>query len=184
MTLLAMIVLLPIIPSFMLFKLLPNNVIVNGPFKGLTVNLSGSFAGFFLIFITLIPIRGSFQNSYERWSVKGRVVMPDGSAQQYIDSKYVTFSVPALRSDADGNFSFTFLRTSDHVYDYPHLHINFPGFQPVTYFLGPAKQNIWKERQPTVESGNVIDIGDVQLVPLSQGSTPNPYSALGLTGKP
>ena len=43
------ILLLPLIPAFILYKTLPAETNVKGPFKGLTINLSGAFAGYFLL---------------------------------------------------------------------------------------------------------------------------------------
>ncbi|SHN34224.1 hypothetical protein [Chitinophaga sp. CF418] len=48
-------IVLPILPTLLIFKILPNRVIVEGPFKGLTISLGGAFAGYFLLFIALIP---------------------------------------------------------------------------------------------------------------------------------
>jgi len=47
--------LLPVTPAFLFFKLLPNKAVVNGPFKGLRIDLGGAFAGYFLLFITAMP---------------------------------------------------------------------------------------------------------------------------------
>ncbi|RXK58554.1 hypothetical protein ESA94_18150 [Lacibacter luteus] len=70
--------LLPIIPAFLFFKLLPERAAVGGPFRGLKINLSGAFAGYFLLFITAIPFmytlikcKGSM---YEVWTIKGTVL--------------------------------------------------------------------------------------------------------------
>lgn len=45
-----LILLLPLIPAFLLFRFLPNgsSADVQGPFQGLTVKLSGAFAGYFV----------------------------------------------------------------------------------------------------------------------------------------
>jgi hypothetical protein len=46
-------IILPILPAFILYKFLPKNkVLVKGPFKGLTVDMAGAFAGYFLLFLT------------------------------------------------------------------------------------------------------------------------------------
>ncbi|MCO4292140.1 hypothetical protein NF867_04595 [Solitalea sp. MAHUQ-68] len=51
---LVVITLLPIIPSYILYKALPSKTSVKGPFKGLTLNLSGAFAAYFLLFLMLM----------------------------------------------------------------------------------------------------------------------------------
>ncbi|POY34956.1 hypothetical protein C3K47_17795 [Solitalea longa] len=51
---LVVITLLPIIPAYILYKTLPSKTSVKGPFKGLTLNLSGAFAAYFLLFLLLM----------------------------------------------------------------------------------------------------------------------------------
>jgi hypothetical protein len=43
-----LVLLLPLIPAFVLFRFLPASANVEGPFKGLTIKLGGAFAGYFL----------------------------------------------------------------------------------------------------------------------------------------
>lgn len=120
---LLIIILVPIVPSYLLFRLLPEKAVVTGPFKGLRIDLSGAFGGYFLVFLVLIGVRGSFQStSYQEWVVTGQIVLPDDSFTSiYIDPRYVTLSVPSMRSDWDGNFSMDFVTTSDGQFDFPHL---------------------------------------------------------------
>ncbi len=182
------IILVPIIPAYLLFKMLPSRAFVKGPFQGLKVDLSGGFAGYFLIFLVLVGIRSSFQSttSYEEWTAKGRIIQVDaGSTSNYIDQRYVTFSSPAVKSDPDGNFSLTFLVTSDGRYDFPYMYISYPGCVQGTYFLGPKEKNVRNGNLPlSIDTKKrVIDIGNIQLVniPAPQivqvNSQANPYTA-------
>lgn len=167
MVVLLVIILVPTIPSYLLFKLLPSSAVVNGPFKGLRIDLGGGFAGYFLIFITLVGIRAGFEaTNYQKWSVVGQIIQPDAPNTPYVDPRYVTLSVPSLRSDSNGNFTMDFLTTSDGQLDYPHLYINFPCCQPKTYWLGPKEQNVRHESLPVNfdTKNRVIDLGIVQLV--------------------
>lgn len=43
-----LVLLLPLIPAFVLFRFLPSAANVEGPFKGLTIKLGGAFAGYFV----------------------------------------------------------------------------------------------------------------------------------------
>jgi len=45
------IVLLPLIPAFLLYKFLPSKTNAAGPFKGLNIKLSGAFAGYFILLL-------------------------------------------------------------------------------------------------------------------------------------
>jgi hypothetical protein len=76
---LAIIVLLPIIPAFILFKYLPSTGNVEGPLKGLTIKFAGSFAGYFAVFILLylkIPLLPSPREEYTVWTVNGKINTP------------------------------------------------------------------------------------------------------------
>jgi hypothetical protein len=184
---LLLITLLPLIPAYTMFKLLPSKAAVSGPFKGLRIDLSGAFGGYFLIFISLIAIRGSFEGpTYETWTVTGQIVRPDVAANSYVDARYVTLSVPSMRSQANGNFSMQFVRTSDGQFDYPHMYISYPEYQPLAYWLGPSGQNDRHEQLPQLfdAKNKKIDLGVVTLTKLAStapgGSAPatsNPYNA-------
>ena len=52
---LGVIVILPIIPAFILFKWLPpKKTFASGPFKGLNLKLTGSFAGYFVVLLFIL----------------------------------------------------------------------------------------------------------------------------------
>lgn len=174
---LLIIILVPIVPSYLLFRLLPADAVVTGPFKGLRIDLSGGFAGYFLIFLVLVGIRGSFESTnYEKWIVNGQIVLPDVTTSAYVDPRYVTLSVPSLRSDSDGNFSLDFLRTSDGQFDYPHLYIDYPGYLPMAFWLGPKEMNVRGENLPVKfdPKNRVIDLGTIHLVKIAAPAA-NPY---------
>jgi hypothetical protein len=184
-TALLIIILVPVVPSYLLFRLLPEKAVVTGPFKGLRIDLSGAFAGYFLIFLVLIGVRGSFQSTtYQEWVVTGQIVLPDDPASIYIDPRYVTLSVPSMRSDWDGNFTMDFVTTSDGQFDFPHLYINYPGYQAETFWLGPKDRNVRNERLPVLfdSAHSRIDLGAIQLIkaaspetPAGSTTKPNPY---------
>lgn len=183
-TILLLITLVPIVPAFILFKFLPATAAVTGPFKGLRIDLSGSFAAYFLVFFVLVGIRHNFDTDYEMWMVRGRIIQADVGASPYIDPRFVTFSVPALKSDADGNFSISFVRTSDHEFDFPYMYISIPGYSPKAFFLGPKSENTQGALLPANidPKTRVIDIGTVQLTKLDATTAggANPYVVANL----
>ena len=69
--------LVPALPAFLFFKILPNKAIVKGPFKGLRIDLGGAFAGYFLLIITAVPFMNRLiivkSEDYEVWTVTGNV---------------------------------------------------------------------------------------------------------------
>ena len=44
--------LLPLVPAYLLFRALPSQAEISGPFKGMTVKLGGAFAAYFLVFLS------------------------------------------------------------------------------------------------------------------------------------
>lgn len=50
----AVTLLLPIVPAYLLYKVLPSKARVSGPFKGLNIQLSGAFGGYFLLVVVVI----------------------------------------------------------------------------------------------------------------------------------
>jgi hypothetical protein len=53
---LAAVLLLPLIPAFLLYKFLPSKTNVSGPFKGLTLKLTGAFGGYFLLVLISVGV--------------------------------------------------------------------------------------------------------------------------------
>ena len=100
---LAAILLMPLIPAYILYKTLPAKTTVKGPFKGLTVNLSGAFSGYFLLVLitlgfcimvftsdkqkridelnrttdSLTAALGNSQSSFSTWSMEGKLMATD-----------------------------------------------------------------------------------------------------------
>ena len=75
--------LIPIIPAYIFFKFLPDSAVVNGPFKGLKINLSGAFAAYFLLFLIAYPLMSrvvkNHDSPYEIWTINGSLTDDDGS---------------------------------------------------------------------------------------------------------
>ena len=53
---LSTILLIPLIPAFILYKFLPSKTMITGPFKGLNLNLTGAFGGYFLLVLISISL--------------------------------------------------------------------------------------------------------------------------------
>jgi hypothetical protein len=60
---LSTVLLIPLLPAFILYRFLPSKTAVKGPFKGLTINLTGAFGGYFLLVLIAIGLtRAVFNN--------------------------------------------------------------------------------------------------------------------------
>lgn len=75
------IVLLPLVPAILLFKIFPtSSADANGPFAGLQWKLGGAFAGYMIVVLILVATVKQPENSdYEIWTVRGQVT-PRGVA--------------------------------------------------------------------------------------------------------
>ena len=100
------IVLLPIIPSFILFKFLPSKARVKGPFKGLKINVTGGFGGYFIV---VLFVGGYFFThplqvmDYELWSVEGTIQLHE----EDFDNMDITITIkpPDQELQLDGAFA-------------------------------------------------------------------------------
>lgn len=135
--------LLPLIPAFVLYRTLPSKATVKGPFKGLTINLSGAFAGYFLLVgmsATMI-----YQSSkappqvFEVWRVVGSVgyapTTPQfGNLRRATDGIDVSILPPAFRVGTDGSFSLDVVVRPGYIEtarDFPSLVFRRAGFKEV-----------------------------------------------------
>lgn len=73
-------VLLPIVPAFLLYRLLPSTTWVSGPFKGLNIQLGGSFGGYFLVVLLVLyfvqsrpTLQPAKSYSYNVYRVEGKL---------------------------------------------------------------------------------------------------------------
>jgi len=75
-----LVLLLPLLPAFVLFRFLPSSANVEGPFKGLTIKLGGAFAGYFVTVLLSWQVAKSFVEPMwsDNWNVVGQIVF-DGA---------------------------------------------------------------------------------------------------------
>jgi hypothetical protein len=78
--------LVPIIPAFVLHRWLPNKTFVSGPLKGLKIDLTGAFAGYFLLFLLIFMAPRPKPSAV--WKVIGKI-SPDSdiTAEYQIDCR-------------------------------------------------------------------------------------------------
>jgi hypothetical protein len=88
---LSFVILLPLLPAFLLFKLLPARAVVKGPLSGLQVNLSGAFGGYvaLTVFITGVAAANHMLKPADPvWHVRGAIQLeqddiPPGTHLQF-----------------------------------------------------------------------------------------------------
>ena len=75
--------LVPLIPAYIIYRTLPSQTVVRGPFKGLQVQLGGAFGGYFLLVLCIFGFITMRQRAFTIYTVEGKI--PLKSAQDSAD---------------------------------------------------------------------------------------------------
>lgn len=86
---LSAVLLIPLLPAFILYKFLPSKTAVKGPFKGLTVNLTGAFGGYFLLVIIAIGLTRTVFNNDLTEQLKQSKITADSLNNQIVNYKNI-----------------------------------------------------------------------------------------------
>jgi hypothetical protein len=167
---LAFIILLPIIPAYLLFKVLPSRATVSGPLKGLKINLGGAFAGYFAVVLVILSSYNIWHSAPAvKWTVQGRIIDKEtGLAVQPLDPRSVTLSPPSPVFGNDGNFTLYFtptLNDDGRTYDFPKLVVGCPPeYSERTIDMDPAQlASLAADLHVKSEQGHHIKVGDIPL---------------------
>ena len=121
----------PLAPAYLLYKRLPSDTVVKGPFKGFTVALSGAFGGYFILVLIALGYLESVslarKDTLEQWTVNGKLQLSDttgyddpssadlvsifyfpsqSKVQPLTEGRYMQFSVDVPVSiNKDGDFT-------------------------------------------------------------------------------
>jgi len=139
-------VLLPIIPSFIMFKFLPkSDASGEGPFKGMKIKFGGAFAGYFIIFICMVgvietnrffdpPVSAPY-SPYEVWHVTGQATLEDGEQLFPAD---IAINPPTVNVSPGGTFNLDLpvLKKEGNVLNFPIFSVRHNGFNIVDIPLG------------------------------------------------
>jgi len=128
-------ILFPIVPAYLLFKLLDSKGNVDGKVLGFTVKLSGAFAGYFALVLLIYFMYNVWHPTYVVYTVHGNL-HSDGINERFIPSTDLSLEPPGLDSFADGSFNLKYWARRG---EYPTLQVQHPGFKPMTLVLNPAK---------------------------------------------
>jgi hypothetical protein len=135
---LSFLILLPIVPAYLLFKALPSNAQVNGPWQGLQIKLGGAFAGYCFVLIILLHFHNLW-SPYEVWELHGVVVDENGLPLEKMDPNTVVTRPPIVQAPGSGKFSIMF-NTSTGIggeMQYPTVVISAPGYHEEPISLDP-----------------------------------------------
>jgi hypothetical protein len=93
-------VLLPIIPAYIVFKFLPAEAHVGGPFRGLKLNLTGAFGGYFILVVLILYAPRPKWEPTELWTVRGQFGNPIAKNNEIS----VTMDPPFVQINGDNTF--------------------------------------------------------------------------------
>lgn len=91
-------VLLPLIPAFLLFKALPSTAVVKGPLTGLNIDLGGAFGGYVALTVFIATFYATRMSGPETWTVQGDLQASEGEVPTAISC---TLRPPVLKVDED-----------------------------------------------------------------------------------
>jgi hypothetical protein len=142
---LTLVIMLPIIPAFLLFKALPSRANASGPFHGLEIKLGGAFAGYFVLVILVIaelPRMRSFiePQTAQVWTVEGHLVDQKGQALE-LGPCDIQFTPPAAIDQRDNWFKARFttgMTVEGGMVEFPSVSIAHPGFPNARIPLTPT----------------------------------------------
>lgn len=102
-------ILLPLGPAFVLYKLLPSTAKVEGPFKGLNLQLSGAFGGYFMLTLMVFGFLASRPlpkppATEEIWEVTGKIDCQQGGDPVDISQLRLSMMPPSHVTGGDGTF--------------------------------------------------------------------------------
>lgn len=179
---LALVIFLPIVPAYLLFKTLPGGAFVNGPLKGFDINLSGAFAGYFALVLLLfctMPLWKPKQEPEEDWTVTGTIQYDGGNAESLSSQTRILLIPPRPTVNRDGSFAVSFqLPAGIDKSDLPNLAIDLPGYQLVQIPLSGQALPYQKETYPVsiqqqhIEVTPVINLHREQMPPPTSADAP------------
>lgn len=146
--LLAAVILLPLIPAFIIFKLLPASADVSGPLQGFEIKLGGAFGAYFALVVLVLFTKNGIWDpapppppppAYQVWTVSGTIDDNTGTPLLSLAPGDVTLLPPSL-TQQPGWFSIDIpvKPGQNGSTDYPTLEITPKGYVPQDVSLDPA----------------------------------------------
>lgn len=134
-------VLLPLIPSALLYRLLGSTGEVEGPWKGVKVKFGGAAAAYFAIFFVLIYARPRDANHYHTYVVRGQIeALPAADdAEPNLNDLFIRFTPPNLTVFNGGFFEWPIPVVEDTATGrllFPTLQVDLRGYRGLSILLG------------------------------------------------
>ncbi len=142
---LVILILLPIVPAYLLFKSLPSTADVTSVFKGRQIKLTGAFAGYFLLFyICMLQFKSLIQPDeiYQVWTLSGTVV--DAANNRPVDdtrNPKIAYAPPSSITNGVFQLKIVAEKKIDRI-EFPRLSVKADSFE--TYNLQSLSYDISK----------------------------------------
>jgi hypothetical protein len=139
-------VLLPIIPTIVIYRLFPDSqVVVHGPFKGLTVKAAGAFGAYLITFVGATPfawftIRETRTIVAPTWVIRGHLDPRDANGKSIKNINAVLKDVQVSMSPNSYQFSGSefWVKVPESDHRLPALVVSVPGFFTTTLSYADA----------------------------------------------
>ena len=181
----AVTILLPAAPAFLLFKAIPSSGNVTGRLQGLEFKLGGAFAGYFIVVVLILSqlsnVKKIVLESDQVWTVEGRIVDEKGRGIEPLESTDVQLEPAQLAPERDGYFHVRFATSqmsAGNGFVFPKLYLSHKGYGLRSVMLDPPEKNAsnhdQKSRDQDLQHIKLNDISLTTLPPyVPQGAAPN-----------
>ncbi len=160
---LVLVILLPIIPAFIFYKIIPNQETdVQGTFASIKFKITGAFGGYFLLFIILLYffIEKIDTDKLEVWTLKGQIEFAEGSGSIH----FVEVSDPDnFKPEQDSLSKIYVIIKKDNGGEliYPEISVQHEQYQGA-YIKFSAKDKVDKKNRTILLHNKIILKKDVQ----------------------
>jgi hypothetical protein len=170
---LAIILLLPIIPAYILFRALKSTGSLTGVWYGLNLQLGGAFAGYFAL-VLLVLYTHNIWATPAMYVVRGQLLDENG---QPLGLSEISLDPPPIKTLKDGEFTFYFAPLPGPAGDvtYPMISVNRREYEAVNITLDPSRTDLLPNGLRVTRDGRVIDLHAIQMHHLQLGT----YGATG-----
>ena len=180
-------IVLPMLPAWVLFKYLPSVGDASGPLKGLNVKFGGAFAGYLILFLSLLVTRPADAKHFHLWTLTGNVVFqqPAGAPEPSVNGVLARVVPPRLSLMNQGVFEWEIPVPEDESGTalFPTVEVDLAGYRGVTVPLGAnhpygvesiqalfdAKHHVITLKQPITLVSDNMDRPYVPAAPLTSG---------------
>lgn len=146
---LSLVVLVPLVPAYLLFKALPASAEVSGPLQGLNIKLGGAFAGYFALVVLVLSTHSIWNPPlpYQVWEVNGKVVDEHGHPWPGLNMTNFELTPDSFRASPDGGFKLSFYTMPGQSGEvrFPALTFAYPEYEARTIVLDPADPEFGKQ---------------------------------------